>query len=203
MLKAGVNCHWRLKPPASLSHTQKKWLMRTGALTSGLRLLGSLKLRVLSEYSCGLSRDEARSLKIAPRSPVWIREVVMSIDGTDCVVARSLAPLVASHGVWQGMRKLRSRPLADILYKQRTIARSAFEVARLKRTIPLFKTAQKQLTTTSALNKNKTLFARRSVFWSCGYPLLVAECFLPAFWLKASAYQSAVSPVSPVRIRIA
>uniref|UniRef100_UPI0028AE0CA6 chorismate lyase n=1 Tax=Achromobacter insolitus TaxID=217204 RepID=UPI0028AE0CA6 len=26
------------------------------------------------------------------------------------------------------------------------------------------------------------IWARRSVFWRQGQPLLVAECFLPAFW---------------------
>jgi chorismate--pyruvate lyase len=176
--------------------------MRAGALTSGLRTMGSLNLEVIDEYACGLSRDEARCLKRPMKSPVWVREVVMSINGIDCVVARSLTPLVASHGVWQGMRKLRSRPLADILYNQRSIVRSAFEVARLNRVIPLNKTAKHIL----ALNKtanlglkktgtlipgksashttNQILLARRSVFWRNGYPLMVAECFLPDFWLQ-------------------
>jgi chorismate--pyruvate lyase len=96
---------WRPKPPHSLSRTQKKWLMRAGALTAGLRTLGALNLQVIDEYACGLSRDEARCLRQPAKSPVWVREVVMTINGTDCVVARSLTPLVASHGVWQGVKK--------------------------------------------------------------------------------------------------
>ena len=175
---------WKLKPTPSLHHTQKHWLRRAGALTTALRELGSLNLRVIDEYSCGLSKDEARCLKLPCKSPVWVREVVMSIDGTDCVVARSIAPLVASHGTWQGMRRLKSRPLADLLYKQRSIVRSAFEVVRLNRAIPLNKTAER--VTGSQVNHKlrHALHARRSVFWRYGYPLLVAECFLPAFWLK-------------------
>ncbi len=160
--------------------------MRAGALTTGLRALGSLKLRVMNEFACGLSADEARCLNLPAHSPVWVREVVMSIDGTDCVVARSLAPLRASHGVWQGMRRLRSRPLADILYQQRAIVRSAFEVTRLNRTIPLYKTARSIQGVGSKNNTREALLARRSVFWRYGYPLLVAECFLPEFWIKAT-----------------
>ncbi len=179
------NSHWKLKPEASLRRTQKQWLMRAGALTTGLRALGSLKLRVINEFACGLSPDESRCLKLPAYSPVWVREVVMSIDGTDCVVARSLAPLLASHGVWQGMRRLRSRPLADILYNQRAIVRSAFEVARLNHGIPLYKTALSIQRSGARLGAHQTLLARRSVFWRYGSPLLVAECFLPEFWLKA------------------
>ncbi len=181
-----TNSHWKLKPAASLSRPQKQWLMRAGALTTGLRAIGSLKLRVMNEFACGLSTDEARCLNLPARSPVWVREVVMSINGTDCVVARSLAPLRASHGVWKGMRRLRSRPLADILYHQRAIVRSAFEVARLNREIPLYKTAHSIQGVESKNNTHEILLARRSVFWRYGYPLLVAECFLPEFWMKAT-----------------
>ena len=183
---------WRPKPPSSLRRTQKQWLMRGGALTTGLRAMGALTLSVIHEYSCGLSFDEARCLKLPIKSPVWVREVVMRIEGIDCVVARSLTPLVASHGVWQGMRRLRSRPLADILYNQRSIVRSAFEVARLNRAIPLHQTASHILALNKATNHilgnptppatNQTLLARRSVFWRNGDPLMVAECFLPEFW---------------------
>ena len=192
MSLAAAPTPWRPKPPNSLHRTQKQWLIRGGALTTGLRAMGALKLHVIKEYSCGLSLDEARCLKRPLKSPVWVREVVMSIDGIDCVVARSLTPLVASHGVWQGMRRLRSRPLADILYNQRSIVRSAFEVARLNRAVPLSRTANQILTLNKAVKHihgkpippatNQTLLARRSVFWRNGYPLMVAECFLPEFW---------------------
>ncbi len=182
-----AHSQWRLRPPASLSRTQQRWLMRAGALTTGLRALGALNLRVINEVSDGLSQDEASCLQLPTASPVWVREVVMSIDGTDCVVARSLTPLRASHGVWQGMRRLRSRPLADILYHERSIVRSAFQVARVNRSIPLHRTAINiSKRSVSEREGSRNFFARRSVFWRNGYPLLVAECFLPAFWLKTA-----------------
>lgn len=175
---------WKRSPPCSLKPIQKDWLMRPGALTVGLRNLGKLQLNVLKEYATGLSSDEARCLQLPVKHPVWVREVVMCIDGVDCVVARSLTPLHASHGVWQGMRRLRSRPLADILYQERSIIRSAFEVARINRSIPLHRTSSQRLQKNVKCYKNQPLLARRSVFWRYGYPLLVAECFLPAFWNK-------------------
>ncbi|WP_154393066.1 chorismate--pyruvate lyase family protein, partial [Bordetella pertussis] len=102
---------WLPAAPSTLDPLRKYWLFRPGALTAGLRQLGHVRLRVLAEYPTGAPRDEADGMRIAAQSPVWVREVLMSIDGVDSVVARSLTPLRASHGVWQGMRRLLTRPL--------------------------------------------------------------------------------------------
>lgn len=177
---------WLRQVPPSLSSTQKSWLMRPGALTVGLRQLGQVKLQVISERPEGLSQDEASGMEQAPRSAVWVREVLMTIHDTPCVFARSLTPLMASHGTWQGIRKLRTRPLADILYHEPSIRRSAFEVARIQRHMPLYGTYLKTQSNPSLALP--TLLARRSVFWRGGQPLLVSECFLPAFWRMLFTY---------------
>jgi len=165
----------------SLSIQQKHWLLRPGALTDGLRRLGRLDLRVIREYSCGAPPDEAAGLHLSARTPVWVREIVMSVDGTDVVAARSLTPLAASHGVWQGIRRLRSRPLADMLYHDHSITRSPFAIARL--CAPLaFYAALRRHPDSETIAPHHKLLARRSVFWRYGQPLMVAECFLPSFW---------------------
>ncbi|MFY9137154.1 chorismate--pyruvate lyase family protein [Zwartia sp.] len=174
---------WLSTPKPSFLSIQKRWLMRQGPLTQALRELGTLKLRVLAEYAAGVGRDEAHCLKTVAPSPIWVREVVMSIDGMQVVAARSVTPLRASHGVWQGMRRLRSRPLADILYDDAAISRSNFEVARLNKQTALFRTVQSaQADASQGKHQHLALLARRSVFWRQETPLLVAECFLPAFW---------------------
>jgi len=152
--------------------------MRPGALTAGLRQLGRMNLRVLREYSEGVPPDEAAAMGMTPTSPVWVREILMSVDGVDCVVARSLTPLLASHGVWQGMRRLRTRPLADMLYNDRAIQRSPFACRRLASPVPFYGTTKR----VESLSDHSALWARRSTFWRYGQPLLVAECFLPGFW---------------------
>lgn len=174
---------WSPRPKPSFSPIQKRWLTRRGALTQALRELGTLKLRVLDEYPAGASQDEAYRLNSVARRPVWVREVVMSIDGVECVAARSVTLLNASHSVWQGMRRLRSRPLADILYDDVAIVRSNFEVARLNKQTALYRAVQAFKTGAQLVDQpDSTLLARRSVFWRQGSPLLVTECFLPAFW---------------------
>lgn len=183
MTQTSPRSWWRPAPPPSLTTPQKQWLMRSGALTQGLRALGRVELRVLREFSAGLTADESDALHRGLRSPVWVREIAMRIDGRDAVVARSVALLPSTHGVWQGMRKLRTRPLADILYHDPAIRRSDFEVARVHSRMPVLCPVRQVLPQDLRSQfAPPLLLARRSVFWRSGEPLMVAECFLPAFW---------------------
>ena len=170
--------NWLLAPPPKLEGIQKQWLFRPGALTGGLRQLGIVEIRILKECIQSLPYDEAGTCRQFISSPVWVREIIMSINGIPAVAARSLTPLKASHGVWQGIRKLRTRPLADILYTDRAITRSNFECGLVKRTMPIYNTLAQVLHPVPA----KPTLARRSTFWKNRQPLLVTECFLPAFW---------------------
>jgi chorismate--pyruvate lyase len=147
-----------------------------------LRQVGQVRLRVLAEYADGAPPDEARAMGLAPGTPVWIREVLMSVNGVDSVPARSLTPLRASHGAWQGMRRLLTRPLADMLYHDSTVERSPFACRRLASPVPFHATALGVLPAGQRDRDGGRIWARRSVFWRQGQPLLVAECFLPAFW---------------------
>lgn len=176
---------WLDTAPPSLNATQKYWLFRPGALTAGLRRLGNMQLRVLAEYPQGALADEARAMRLKPGAPVWVREIVMSVDGIDCVVARSLTPLAASRSVWQGMRRLRSRPLADMLYHDHGVRRSRFMCRKLSRGVPFHAVAQAAV---ARAGGQGAVYARRSIFWRGGQPLLVAEGFLPAFWNSAAGH---------------
>lgn len=173
---------WRTAPAPSISLVQKQWLFRPGALTCGLRQLGTVRLQVLREYAWGALPEDARLLRCAAGTPLWLREVHMTIDGIPGVVARSFTPLRASHGRWQGIRRLRSRPLADMLYHDPRIERSVFRVARLPWHHPLARTVDLVQSTDSL---SRRLHARCSVFWFDHQPLVVSECFLPSFWRKA------------------
>ncbi|GAB2904743.1 chorismate--pyruvate lyase family protein [Paralcaligenes ginsengisoli] len=168
----------------SLSRIQKYWLRRPGALTGGLRQLGRVEIRLIAEHAAGLSPGEAWLLGFPPRIPVWIREIVMSIDDVNCIVARSLTPLKASHGSWHSMRRLHTRPLADMLYRDSTITRSVFFSRRLNRHQAIYGTAKRALGLSAP--SAPALLARCSVFRRACEPLAVAECFLPEFWLLAA-----------------
>jgi chorismate--pyruvate lyase len=191
---------WMTAPAPSVSRLQRQWLTHPGALTQGLRTLGVLTLRVLSEKVCRASSDEATRLGLPIGHALWQREVCMAISGVDCVIAHSVTPLEAAHGHWQAVRRLRNRPLADILYHDPAIVRSDFEFTNVRLGMPLYRLTptgfaiplQPLLPLALALppqslrqvtpNSPTRVCARRSVFVRARQPLLVAEAFLPAFW---------------------
>ncbi|NYT60887.1 chorismate lyase [Alcaligenaceae bacterium] len=175
---------WLTAPSPSFSRQQKYWLFRPGALTAGLRKVGNVQLSVVREQVQGLHPHEAWMLQRQARTPIWVREITMSISGTPSVFARSFTPLAASHGLWQGMRRLRTRPLADMLYHDAQITRSHFFSCRLKDQQPLYRSARRLLG--AQCPPAHCMLARCSVFWRLGEPLLVAECFLPEFWPLAA-----------------
>lgn len=160
---------------------QKDWLTRGGSLTAHLRTLGAVEVRVTREAVDLPWPDERAALRLAARAPVWLREIVLVVDGVPCVAAHSVTPLAASVGVWQAMRRLRTRPLAELLYADSGVARSALVSRRVSARHPLFALAATQLDGARAPH---ALVARRSVFARGGAPLLVTECMLPALWAR-------------------
>lgn len=175
---------WRPHPAPSLPRSHRLWLSRPGALTAGLRQLGTVELSVLRECVEPAPAEEACALGIHPRAPIWVREILMRIDGVPCVAARSCTPLQHSRGIWQAMRRLKNRPLADMLYHDPTVTRSGFAVARLDGRSGLYGVAVS--TDSPRIEPGRPgeipLWARRSVFWRAGAGLVVAECFLADFW---------------------
>src|SRR6201996_3632061 len=136
-----ADAHWRVAPLPGLTPDQKDWLTRGGSLTAHLRVLGAVAVRVTREAVAEAWSDECAALDVVPRAPVWIREVVLSVDGTPFVAAHSITPLTASAGVWQAMRRLRTRPLAELLYSDSSVSRSSLVSRKVTARHPLHRLA--------------------------------------------------------------
>ncbi|PMS36051.1 chorismate lyase [Trinickia symbiotica] len=190
---------WRATPRPSFTFDQKDWLTRGGSLTAHLRMLGSVTLRVTREAVACAWADERAALGVARRERVWVREVVLLVQGVPFVAAHSIAPLAASRGVWQSMRRLSSRPLAELLYDDGSVSRSALVSVRLTSRHPLFDLARREI----AAQPPHGLLARRSVFLRRGKPLMVTECMLPALWAHLEARNSREKGASPAVRRLA
>jgi chorismate--pyruvate lyase len=169
---------WRVQPLPTFTADQKDWLTRSGSLTAHLRELGAVTVEVTREAVDQPWRDEAAPLKITSRTPVWTREVVLKVNGTPFVAAHSVVPLDASSGVWQAMRRLRTRPLAELLYSDSSVWRSDLTSRRIDARDELYRLAARQ----TPFKKPHAFVARRSVFLRLNEPLMVTECFLPALW---------------------
>lgn len=181
-----ADAHWRVAPLPGFSAAQKDWLTRGGSLTAHLRTLGAVAVRVTRESIALPWGDEAAALGVAPRAPVWVREVVLSVDGVPFVAAHSVTPRAASVGVWQATRRLRTRPLAELLYSDSSVARSSLVSRRVGARHPLYRLAAPEIDGM----RPHALVARRSVFERHGAPLMVTECMLPALWAHLASASS-------------
>lgn len=170
---------WLDHPPPVLSPAQKDWLTRGGSLTRHLQAFGRVKVVVLNESVVGADGDEHGCLAVAPRHPLWSRDVMLTVDGSPMVVAHSVTRLAHSRSVWQAMRRLRTRPLADLLYHDTTVTRSILVCRALGRRHMLHRLAWQS---GAQAPLPPRLWARRSVFQRHGAALLVTEAFLPRFW---------------------
>ncbi len=179
-----ADAHWRVTPLPALSACQKDWLTRGGSLTAHLRMLGRVEVRVTREAVDMPWLDEYAALGLAPRERAWVREIVLAVDGVPFVAAHSVTPFIASRGVWQAMRRLRTRPLAELLYSDSGVARSALVSRRVGARHPLYRLAAREVVGEPAAAR---FLARRSVFERAGAPLLVTECMLPALWSRLAS----------------
>ena len=189
-----ADAHWRVAPLPVFSPDQKDWLTRGGSLTAHLRTLGAVTVRVTREAVDLPFDDETTALAIAPRTPVWVREVVLSVDGKPFVAAHSIVPLAASTGVWQAMRRLRTRPLAELLYSDSSVSRSSLVSRRLTARHPLHRLALREMGDA----RIHAVLARRSVFERYGEPLMVTEVMLPALWTRLAMRDRKHAAVQPV-----
>ncbi len=138
--------------------------------------------------------DQCRAIGVPLRTPMWARDVILLVDGEPVVVAHSVTPLAYSRSIWQAMRRLRTRPLADLLYHDPTVTRSMLVSCPLAPRHLLHGRARHDARDPLVgANPRARLWARRSVFVRRGAPLLVTEAFLPRFWRRLEATHGALA----------
>ncbi len=188
--------HWTVAR-ATVPLFWRGWLLEVASLTAALQRRGVFRLSLLQQRRAVPERDEAVALGLSRQRCVWCREVVLWCDGLPAVYARSLLA-DESRSAWRLFGRIGTRPLGAALFQDPQIVRGSLQAARLDarhalyvRAMSAYRTALSQaishgvtLSQTSGgsdrlVSVPPYLWARRSVFWRCGEPLLVQEVFLP------------------------
>lgn len=150
------------------------WLAAGGSLTAHIRrVVGhDFRLRRLVQRCMSALPEEAGML--GHRSGVVVREVLLMGGDVPLVFAHSVVSQRHTNGPWRAVRGLGSRPLAELLFAERSVVRRPLHYRAVTTADPL---GQRIL---AALPQAKfPLWARRSAFYRHGVPLLVTEVFLP------------------------
>ena len=151
-----------------------EWLSASGSLTAHIRRVGhEFRVRKLAQ-SCTLALPEESAL-LGRCTGAVVREVLLMEGDVPLVFAHSVVMHAHTHGPWRSIRGLGSRPLAELLFADRSVQRRPLHYRVVTAADPL---GQRIL---QALPHTKfPLWARRSAFYKQGKPLLVTEVFLPA-----------------------
>jgi chorismate lyase len=117
---------------------------------------------------------ERRLLHLRRGTGALVREVELCCAGRPWVFARTLIPPLALRGAGRRLARLRDRPLGAVLFADPRVRRGPVEVTRLLPQHLLFHRAAASL-----VRPPPVLWARRTLFFIAGRPLLVNEVFLP------------------------
>lgn len=142
-------------------------------MTAHIRRVGhDFRVRQLVQRCMAALPEEAGVLR--HRHGVTVREVLLMEGDVPLVFAHSVVSQRHTSGPWRAVRDLGSRPLAELLFVDRSVVRHPLHYRAVTAADPL---GQRIL---QALPQARfPLWARRSAFYKHGVPLLVTEVFLP------------------------
>jgi len=149
----------------------KEWLLSTASLTEKLKAQCEIfEVKLLGEDTLSPLADE-----YPEQTKVWIREVLLILDGIPWVFARTLIPGRLLEKKQQAFLGLGVRPLGELLYSKNEFTPGIIEVAHFT---PCSKIAQ--LAASLNQNSDQALWGRRRYFKHAQEQLIVSEIFLPA-----------------------
>lgn len=149
----------------------KEWLLATGSLTKKLKsCCTQFDVTVLGE---GHHSPMAGEFPSVPQ--VWVREVLLNLDETPWVFARTLIPEALLDEKRVEFTGLGDRPLGELLFSSMEFIPGRIEVAKFETCSRLAQLAQSLSQPVS-----HSLWGRRRYFSYGEHELIVSEIFLPA-----------------------
>ncbi|MBT1445047.1 chorismate lyase [Shewanella sp. JM162201] len=143
------------------------WLLDGGSLTARLKTqCQRFEVKVLGE---------SELIDTASAEPMWVREVLLVLDGTPWVFARTLVPPSLLARLGNELTGLGERPLGELLFASDHFRPGRIEVASFDSCSALASLAE-----SLGQNVPDRLWGRRRYFGCAGQELTVSEIFLPA-----------------------
>ena len=159
------------QPPLAI----RPWLEETGSLTKRLRSVYGphLAVKLLFHRWKPAFAEECQRLKVAHHRYQLIREVLLYVDETPLVLARTVLPEATIRIAHRNLSHLGTRPLGEVIfaYPDLELRHRYFSLTNANIWTPA---VQDQFQIKQAIWGRRTLYAIHN------QPLLVSEFFLPA-----------------------
>lgn len=157
-----------------LPESVQSWTYEFGSLTQRLRATygDGVAVRVLLQCWRVPFLSERQLLRLPEHRLCLTREVLLHINETPLILARTILPIETLHIAHRSLTCLGSRPLGEVIFAYRQLERVAMDVCLTAPTI----------WTESALNCaaiQQPIYGRRTVYAIKHKQMLVSEFFLP------------------------
>jgi chorismate--pyruvate lyase len=113
------------------------WLCEPDSLTARLKRRGAFRVVLLRQQLARANADECAALGILPRTPCWVREVVLLCDGRPAIFAHTVLPAAPRGVLGRWFARLGTRSLGSLLFTHPGFARGELGFARVDERHPL------------------------------------------------------------------
>jgi chorismate--pyruvate lyase len=162
-----------------LSPDLRTWLLAADSMTKRLNTAKQQELSVhcLQQAWQVPFRSETKRLGFSLYKQAVLREVELLFGEDIWIYARSVIPAATLTGKNQWLKKLGTRSLGSVLFRDPLLRRSEFEIAILNPSHQEYQLAVRHVPLKQL--PQGELLARRSIFYINHKPLLLTEVFLP------------------------
>ncbi len=166
--------------PQPVPSAVQSWMFETHSLTQRLRAQfgNQVAVRILKQYWYKPFITESRLLGLPPHRYTLIREVLLHVQDTPLILARSIIPQQTIAVAHRNLAHLGTRPLGEVIFAYPNLQRRALELCTVP--LDLWQNSCKQ---TCALPQS--LWGRRTIYAIPTQPMLVSEFFMPELFRVA------------------
>ena len=154
----------------------KFWLLDVKSLSYRIRNIAKLEIVPIDARTSKIFLNEKKIFGYKKSEYLYLREVLIYADNLPIMYARTILPSRCLRGFWHKIKKLNNKPLADIVFRKKHIARSRFQFKKSS----INDDFTKRIATFDLKNTN-ILATRQSTFKNRNEKVLLTEVFFNNF----------------------
>ena len=149
----------------------KYWLIDMKSLSYRIRNIAKFEIIPINARKNRVFSNEKKVFGYKKSEDLYLREVLIYANKIPIMYARTILPIAHLRGFWRNIKKLKNKPLADIVFKKK-ILRSNFKFRK-----PSYNDEFSKRIRRFSLKKTKVLAIRESTFRNKNEKVLLTEVF--------------------------
>ena len=154
----------------------KYWLLDMKSLSYRIRNIAKLEIIPVETKGSNIFLNEQKVFDNIKSEHLYLREVLIYADKLPIMYARTVLPSKYLRGFWHKIKKLKNKPLADIVFDRKMIIRSDFKFKK-----PSINDNFSRKIKMLNLKKTKILATRQSTFMNKNEKAVLTEVFFNNF----------------------